>query len=141
MVELKICNTNILNWTFSGGMKTRAGKDRLVPIHSKVQEFVLYFYEKAKRIGCEYLFTTPASDIACSYPQYYKKFGQIVKKFGLNEDHRPHDPRKFFVTEAKRYEMDDYAIKRIIGHSIEDITENVYTERDVEWLRKEIEKI
>lgn len=29
----------------------------------------------------------------------------------------------------------------IVGHSIKDITESVYTKRDLEWLRSEIEKI
>lgn len=56
-------------------------------------------------------------------------------------NHRPHDPRKDFITEAKRFGMDEYALKRIVGHSIQDITERVYTKRDIEWLRSEIEKI
>lgn len=141
LVDLRVCDVNIKDWTFSGGMKTKAGKDRIVPIHSKVKRFVSYFYEKANRIGCEYLFVIPTADIPCSYAQYYRKFSLAVERLGLNEDHRPHDPRKFFVTEAKRKNMDDYAIKRIIGHSIEDITETVYTERDIEWLRQELEKI
>lgn len=37
--------------------------------------------------------------------------------------------------------LDEYAIKRLVGHSIEDLTERVYTERDFEWFRTELEKI
>lgn len=33
------------------------------------------------------------------------------------------------------------AIKLIVGHKIEDITESTYTDRDIEWLRQDIEKI
>jgi hypothetical protein len=29
----------------------------------------------------------------------------------------------------------------MIGHKIEDITEKVYTQRDVNWLKEELEKI
>ena len=37
--------------------------------------------------------------------------------------------------------MNEFAIKRIVGHAIEDITENIYTERDIEWLKEEASKI
>lgn len=46
-----------------------------------------------------------------------------------------------FVTMAKKYQVDEYAIKYIVGHAITDITEKVYTERDVEWLKEEMKKI
>lgn len=42
---------------------------------------------------------------------------------------------------AKKAGVDEYVIKRLIGHKITDITEGIYTERDMEWLRKELEKI
>ena len=52
-----------------------------------------------------------------------------------------HDGRKHFVTMAKKYGVDEYAIKYLVGHKISDITEKVYTAREFEWLREEIEKI
>ena len=55
--------------------------------------------------------------------------------------HHTHDCRKTFVTMAKRANVDEYAIKRIIGHQIADLTERVYTDRSIDWLRSEIEKI
>lgn len=55
--------------------------------------------------------------------------------------HRPHDGRKHFVTMAKKYGVDEYAIKYMVGHKISDITEKVYTQREFEWLKDEIEKI
>lgn len=41
----------------------------------------------------------------------------------------------------KKCGVDEYAIKYIIGHSISDVTEKVYTERELDWLKTEIEKI
>ena len=64
-----------------------------------------------------------------------------MEQLGLNLQHRPHDGRKHFVTMAKKCEVDEYAIKYIVGHNISDITERVYTERDIEWLKTEMEKI
>lgn len=66
---------------------------------------------------------------------------QVVERLGLNPEHRSHDGRKQFITIAKKYKVDEYAIKYIVGHEINDITEKVYTERDVDWLKEEIEKI
>lgn len=37
--------------------------------------------------------------------------------------------------------MTEYALKRIVGHSIKDLTEKTYTKRNIEWLNREIEKI
>lgn len=42
---------------------------------------------------------------------------------------------------AKKYDVDEYAIKYIVGHAINDITEKVYTEREISWLASELEKI
>ena len=42
---------------------------------------------------------------------------------------------------AKKYKVDEYAIKYMVGHRITDITEKVYTCRDPTWLMDEICKI
>lgn len=41
----------------------------------------------------------------------------------------------------KNADLNEYAIKYIIGHAIEDMTEDVYTRRKPEWLMNEILKI
>lgn len=55
--------------------------------------------------------------------------------------HNIHDWHKHFVTAAKKYGVDEYTIKYIVGHKISDITEKVYTNREFEWLKQEMEKI
>ncbi len=37
--------------------------------------------------------------------------------------------------------MDEYILKLIVGHAIEDITEKVYTHRTIEQLKSEMAKI
>ncbi len=109
-----------------GGIKTDAGKDRTIPIHSSILEFVKM-----------YKISTTKPD---TYKSYERKFNLIMRSLGL-KDHTPHDCRKTFVTLAKKYQVDEYAIKRIIGHSIKDLTENTYTERSIAWLIDEVNKI
>lgn len=143
---LKLENVDLKEWVFSGGMKTPAGINRIVPIHPKIRYLVKQRYKEAIELGSDYLINctdaaTHRTGLKFTYDKYRHRFNKIVEKLELNEQHRAHDPRKHFVTIAKRYEVDEYAIKYMIGHQIDDITEAVYTQREISWLREEIEKI
>lgn len=145
LLELK--DVDLENWTFKGGMKTDAGENRIVPIHSRIQPLVLKKYQEAEALGSPYLlnWTDPNNrnkkNIKLTYARYQHAFERIRDELKLNPEHRPHDGRTHFVTMAKRYGVDEYAIKYMVGHKISDITEKVYTRREFAWLREEIEKI
>lgn len=143
LIELK--NVDLENWTFMGGMKTDAGTGRVVPIHTKIRDLVLRKYKEAESLGSRYLFNCTDPDIRknndFTYHRYQKGFSRVVEELNLNPLHRPHDGRTHFVTSAKRYGVDEYAIKYMVGHKISDITEKVYTKREFDWLKEEIEKI
>lgn len=144
LIEIK--NTDLENWTFMGGIKTDAGIERTVPIHSKIRPLVEAKYQEAMELGSQFLlnWVVPGirkKNIALTYPRYLKAFDQIISILNLNLEHRPHDGRTHFVTTAKRYGVDEYAIKYMVGHKISDITEKIYTKRKFDWLRQEIEKI
>lgn len=143
---IKLDRVDLDNWLFTGGMKSDAGTDRLVPIHSKIRHLVEKRYKEAVEIGSEYIFNctdgkTHRENITLTYDKYYHRFKKIITALNLNEEHRPHDPRMHFVTLAKKYNVDEYAIKYMAGHKIDDITERVYTQREIKWLQDEIEKI
>lgn len=145
LLELK--DVDLENWTFRGGMKTDAGENRVVPIHSRIQDLVLRKYQEAEALGSPYLLNWAdpnnrnRKNLKLTYARYQKAFERIRDELKLNPNHRPHDGRTHFVTMAKRYGVDEYAIKYMVGHKISDITEKVYTRREFAWLREEIEKI
>ena len=142
---LELENVDLENWTFQGGMKTDAGMDRVVPIHSKIRPLIERKYKEALSIGSKYLFNCTdgrsGKPTMMTYQRYQKGFGMVRDELKLNPEHRPHDGRKHFVTAAKKAGVDEYAIKYMVGHKISDITEKVYTRREFEWLKTEIEKI
>lgn len=143
---IELDNVDLENWTFQGGMKSEAGQERLVPIHSRIKQLVEKKYKESKKLGSRYLFNyvdpdARSKNLALTYSRYQTVFQRICIELNLNPDHRPHDGRKHFVTVAKKNGVDDYAIKYIVGHKISDITEKVYTKREFQWLREEIEKI
>lgn len=142
LLELK--NIDLENWTFQGGMKTDAGTDRTVPIHSRIRPLVEAKYKEAAELGSNYFLNWTdgrGKNLQLTYPRYQKAFERIIGTLQLNPEHRPHDGRTHFVTTCKRYGVDEYAIKYMVGHKISDITEKIYTKRKFEWLKQEIEKI
>ena len=143
---IRLEDVNLDDWTFTGGIKTDAGKNRSVPIHSKIRELVVAKYKEAEACGSEYLINctdgkTTKTGLAFTYDVYMRRFFKIRDLLHLNCKHRPHDGRMTFVTAAKKYNVDEYAIKYMIGHAIQDLTERVYTKREINWFREEIEKI
>lgn len=134
LVELKILNINLKEKIMIGGLKTRAGRDRKIPIHEKIYPLILKRYNENNERLClkengEYM----------SYDDYRNRFNKIMKK--LNMNHKPHDTRHTFITIAKHSKIDEYILKLIVGHKIQDITENIYTHRNQNELIKAIKKL
>ena len=73
-----------------------------------------------------------------TFDKYRKRFQKVMDR--LKMTHRPHETRHTFITKAKSCGVDEYILKLIIRHSIEDITEKVHTHRTME-LKSEMEKI
>ena len=116
----------------------------MVPIHPKVFDLVKKNYDYAVELGSTRLFNDPDSlkgGMTITYDKYAGRFDKVISTLKLRDDHRPHDPRMTFITMAKKAEVDEYTIKKLVGHRITDITEAAYTDRDLEWLRAELEKI
>ena len=146
MCLLRLENINFEDGIFTGGLKTDAGKKRIVPIHSRIRPLVEAKYKEAQALGSSFLFNYTNPEVKLrktemSYNRYRECFDRVKEKYNLNPEHRPHDGRKHFVTMAKKYGVDEYAIKYIVGHKILDITERVYTQRELSWLINEMEKI
>lgn len=142
---IELDNVDLEQNIIIGGMKTEAGTNRRVPIHSAIRPFIEKYHKEATELGSKYLInsvgTTHSDSTMFTYDKYRHRFENIIEVLGLNKDHRCHDGRKTFVTLAKESGVDEYAIKMMVGHKISDITEAVYTDRDDEWLKTELAKI
>lgn len=113
---------------FQGGLKTKAGRNRIVPIHSAIFPLV-------KKRMAEYGELLPAT------PQ---SFRQQMDSFSQNygfERHTPHDCRHTFSRLCEQYCVAENDRKRMLGHAFGDVTNDIYGHRGLEDLRTEIEKI
>jgi len=136
---LKTADINLVKKTMQGGLKTDAGKNRIVPIHPLIYPLIEKRYDENE----EYLFndvnSTQGVGKRLSYDKYRNRFNKAMSRMKLS--HRPHETRHTFITKAKAVNMDEYILKLIVGHVITDITEKVYTHRTMEQLQSEITKI
>ena len=134
---LKNADIDLAAGTMKGGMKTDAGKNRIVPIHPLIRPLIERRYSSDK----EYLFNDENGQQGTymTYDKYRGRFNKVMKR--LNLTHRPHETRHTFITKAKECHVDEYILKLIVGHAITDITEKTYTHRTMEQLQKEICKI
>lgn len=55
--------------------------------------------------------------------------------------HLPHDTRHTFISNMDTAGANPAAVKRIVGHAGNGITEKVYTHKDIEELKRNIELI
>ncbi|MBE5703904.1 MAG: integrase [Ruminococcus sp.] len=126
--------TNLEERYFQGGIKTAAGKDRIVPIHPAIYEFAKNKVLTQNGKLCIYSQTQHRN--ALFYP--------TLERLGItgNPKHTPHDCRHTFSTLCEKYGVRENDRKRMLGHSFgNDVTNAVYGHRTLEELRKEIEKI
>lgn len=120
LIETKY--VDLVRWRIKGGMKTEAGRDRVVPIHEKIRPIVQQHYDS----DSEYLFHDEKGD-RMTYDQYRGRFKKVMRALGVS--HTPHEARHTFISCAKYFKIDDNLLKAIVGHKIRDVTEAVYTHR------------
>lgn len=142
LVDLKVSSVDFEQGFIKGGIKTSAGKNRLVPIHPLVLSIVKKYYEDAQTINSEYLFNdvSKKKGIGLSYDQYLSRFNKVIETLKFRTEITPHYTRHTFITKAKSRDvkMDDNILKLIVGHDIGDLTEHVYTHRELKDLKEEM---
>lgn len=109
---------------FRGGVKTAASKDRIVPIHSAIYPYVKELVERDGGL------------------EIYANTQKMVHAFHkVNPEATPHWARHTFSALCERFSVRENDRKRMLGHSVGDITNDIYGHRTLEDLRTEIEKI
>ncbi|MBN2931238.1 MAG: site-specific integrase [Catenibacterium mitsuokai] len=111
------------------GSKTKAGKNRIVPIHDDIKQFVIdELLKPDKRL------------IDCTYVSLNNTILVTVNGY-LKATHTMHDTRQTFASLCQLYKVDVYARKKILGHKLKDITFDIYTTASKNKLYEEVNKI
>ena len=113
------------------GMKTKAGRDRVIPLHPAIVPIIRNRLTFAKHGRIFRPATLGAFRV--------KVWAPYMEWAGLN--HLPHDGKHTCATLLEKAGVPLLRRKLILGHSIRDVTEGVYTHVSPEDLIEEIKKI
>lgn len=130
MLNMTRFNVDLKKRIFTGGLKTDAGKDRIIPIHDKVYKYVEKWYKKENNY---LIFRDDGKKFNAKYYRekiYYPTLdGLGIRKL------TPHSCRHTFASLMARAGVDPLYIQRIIGHKDYATTANIYTHTDIEQLK------
>lgn len=111
-------NINFEEGYMVGGIKTKAGIDRVIPIHHKIMPFI------KQQLGNNKWLIQSNRGVAMSYENAAIKYRKVFKQFGM--DHKVHDTRKTCVSWLHSSGVPMEVVRMIVGHSGKGVTEKVY---------------
>lgn len=132
LVTIKTADIDLDARTIVCGIKTEAGKNRVIPIHPEIVTIV----EQYCHLNTETLFPSVRGN-GRPYP-YHTYRQKLTERF---QGHTCYDTRHTFSTAWKKQELNEHILKLIMGHKDRDVTEHFYTHRDIENLRNEMDKL
>lgn len=131
LLDLRTCNVNLEQGTIQGGRKTKAGKNRLVPIHSRIIPII----RKRVEAGGEYIFEYNGKKIVTG--TYYTHWHEVMK--ALNLEHTPHECRHTFRSRLDSAGANKRCMDLLMGHKSKDVGERIYTHKTIAELKAAIE--
>ena len=139
LLKLEIKNIHLEERYMIGGIKTEAGIDRIIPIHKKILPLIQKRYTYALENNYNFLVPNFKGE-EMKYSNFKReKYDNVMEQLQMN--HLPHDGRHTCATLLDRAGANKVSIKRILGHASSDITDSVYTHKDIQDLLEAIDLI
>lgn len=137
LAKIRTENVNLEERFLMGGIKTKAGKNRMIPIAEKIVPIVSRFLRPEN----EYLIHSPLDGKpVANYDRLRDHFwnrSEVLRPM----NHLLHDGRHTCATLLDNAEVNDKIIKLILGHKSTDITKRVYTHKTQQQLIEAINLI
>lgn len=133
LLDMKREDVDLEERTLKGGVKTKAGKGRIVPIHSKIFPLI----EKRYNEGNEYLVS--ANNKKVPVATYRWNWNNLMKELGM--EHTPHECRHTFRSKLDSANANKKCIDMMMGHKSKEVGERVYTHKTLDELKEAIELI
>lgn len=108
---------------------------RIVPIHNRIVPVL----ERFLSYGSDYVAAKPTGN-RIIYKNFMKRENLLLEEL-LGARHTPHDTRHTFITRARECGCNNLVIQRIVGHTPETLTENIYTHLTQEELLEQVNLI
>lgn len=135
LYKIELENVFISDRYMIGGVKTQAGKNRVIPLADCILPFILELYTSSKFARSKTLLNVNSA------PKHPTTIVNILERILKINHHRPHDFRHTFVTLSKNVGIDDFTIKKIVGHSTSKDITDIYTHKERAQLIAAVNKL
>lgn len=148
LLEIKSSDVHLPERYMTGGIKTEAGRNRIVPIHEAIVPLIEYRLAQNR----PYLITNKYGNRYTRAVYTASNWTTVMQRMKMSP--APHDCRYTFAALADKAGMNETCRKIIMGHSLgnakgsafktgqtDDITQGVYTEKTIPELVAEMNKI
>lgn len=122
--------------TLTGGLKTDAGRDRVVPVHHKIKPLLESWIARG---GDTIICKDDGSQMTANYFRNYKYY-PALEAIGVRKL-SPHATRHTFATRLATAGARPEDIQALAGHEDYSMTANVYIHKNVEALREAVERM
>ena len=128
LAGIRMENVHLKEQYMIGGIKTAAGKNRIIPIADCILPLVQHFYDISRFSHHPYLIMPDkqrrllTTDGVVNIDKLYRMFFP---------EHSSHDARHTFISLCSNYNVPDPLVKKIVGHAGNDVTMDVYTHKSV----------
>lgn len=133
LLGMKTVDVDIVNLTFKGGVKTKSGKNRIVPVHSRIIEIVKSRYNEESE------FFISRNKKRVTDPTFRKYWSSLMSSLGIEKT--THETRHTFETILDSNGANRRCIDLMMGHVSKDVGNRVYNHKTIEELRAAIELI
>lgn len=148
LLEIKSEDVHLEERYMIGGVKTEAGKNRIIPLHESIVPLIEYRLAQNR----PYLITNKYGNHYTRAVYHNSNFNTCMEKLNLN--HSPHDCRYTFAALADNAGISEICKKLIMGHALAnrtgtafktggsaDVTRDIYTEKTIPELVAEVNKL
>lgn len=134
LIRIENENINLTQRYMRGGIKTKAGINRIIPLNKKIAPLIERRMSDSKYL----ILNSKGQQMKDST---FRKNWWNPLMYELNMNHRPHDARHTFASLMDNADANKLSIKKIMGHASQDITDKVYTHKDIDELIKAVDLI
>ena len=115
---------------FIAGMKTKAGTDRIVPVHPKILGIV----KECLAHGGETVFCDKNNKKPLTYNKFRYYFDKNIKQLGLSSSFTPHSCRRTFSTRFSASGASETDLIALMGHTSIEVDRKHYINQEVKTL-------
>lgn len=133
LAQIRTADVKLNERYMRGGMKTKSGKNRVIPVAEKIVPLIERLYNPA----AEYLLNLDGEPLLNGN----NLRSRIWDKNPLLSGHLPHDGRHTCATLLDNADVPKKIQQLILGHAAQDITGRVYTHKTLEQLIEAINRI